>query len=243
LLHLLLWHHWVVAALVVAHGVKLDSAVGKRAAVTPGARSALPVHAHLGLALGLVDTNAAATGVEATRGTWGSANGCAAATTASALTAAVALWGDHVALHLRWLPVGGLAVVIHVVHLSSGRVRHLPAWGQVWLVSSKISSALHISTFLLLFGFWDWWCCVTTELLCLGLSVTRIKVTPLGVTSFNVSKKKKNVELSKNKSYSQIIRVFLIEYTHGYGNWKTCRGGQTFLVARAGWVSELVTCS
>jgi hypothetical protein len=125
-------HHLVGVTLVVADGVQLDGTVSKGATITPRARPALPVHAHLGLALGLVNANAATTRAEA------------------ATTAATRTWGavsnvlGDLALHLRRLPVGGLGVVVDVVHLSGRRVRHLPTRGQVRLVCCKISTALHL---------------------------------------------------------------------------------------------------
>lgn len=83
--------------------------------------------------------------------------------------------------------MGGLAVVVNVVHLAGGRVGHLPAGGQVGLVSSKISSALHVWGVL-------WGVLLRLNYFCL-VSVTRVKVTPLGVTSYPNPQSDKRMEV------------------------------------------------
>ena len=90
--------------------------MSERAAVTPAARAALVVHAHLRLALAVVDTDAA------------TPRGPAAATERTAPIRVHALvGGSH---RRRERPVRRLRVVVDVVQLAVARVRHLPAGRQ-----------------------------------------------------------------------------------------------------------------
>ena len=134
---LLLWHLLLLllAVLLLLHvllllGAQFSCAVRKGAAVTPGARSALPVHANLRLALGAVDADAAT-----------AASHLAVAAAAAHL--AVPWDGLHDA-HLWRMPVGRLRGVVNIVDLAFGCVRLLPPWGQLNSRLCGEVSSLHI---------------------------------------------------------------------------------------------------